>query len=171
MCGHFKSITCVIILAVFLPAIALSARIKDIASIKGIRPNQLFGYGLVVGLNGSGDKGGKGFTVQSLANLLEHMGINVNPRDIKASNVAAVMVNTTLPPFARIGKKLDVTLSSIGDAESLLGGTLLLIQLRGADGEVYALAQGPVIVGGFSAAGAAGGQGAAGCSSRPVPWD
>jgi len=157
MYGHFKFIIVVVLLTAFLPAIALSARIKDIASIRGIRPNQLFGYGLVVGLNGSGDKGSKGFTVQSLANLLEHMGIHVNPRDIKASNVAAVMVSATLPPFARIGKKLDVTLSSIGDAQSLLGGTLLLTPLKGVDGRNYALAQGPVAVGGFSAGGDAGG--------------
>ena len=87
MYGHFKYLTVVIILTAFFPAMAMSARIKDIASIRGIRSNQLFGYGLVIGLNGSGDKGGKGFTIQSLANLLQHMGIRVDPKDIKASNV------------------------------------------------------------------------------------
>lgn len=134
-----------------------SARIKDIATIGGIRPNQLFGYGLVIGLNGTGDKSGTNFTLQGLVNMLEHMGIRVSARDIKVSNVAAVMVSATLPPFARVGKKIDVTLSSIGDAKSLLGGTLLLSSLKGVDGKVYALAQGALSIGGFSAGGAAGG--------------
>jgi flagellar P-ring protein precursor FlgI len=137
--------------------VVLSARIKDLASIKGIRTNQLFGYGLVIGLNGSGDKGGTGFTIQALANMMEKMGIRVNPLDVKVSNVAAVMVNAELPPFARIGKNIDVTISSIGDAKSLQGGTLLLTPLKGVDGKVYALAQGPIIVGGYESGGDAGG--------------
>ncbi len=158
MCGRFKFLLPVILAIIFLsPSVCESARIKDIVSIKGIRPNQLFGYGLVIGLNGSGDKGGTSFTIQGLANMLEHMGIHVNPADLKVSNVAAVMVSATLPPFARIGKKIDVTLSSIGDAKSLQGGTLLLTPLKGVDGKVYALAQGALSVGGFSAGGAAGG--------------
>ena len=158
MLGHFKFIRVLILVIVLLsPSVGESARIKDIVSIKGIRPNQLFGYGLVIGLNGSGDKGGTSFTIQGLANMLEHVGIRVNPEDLKVSNVAAVMVNATLPPFARIGKKIDVTLSSIGDASSLQGGTLLLTPLKGVDGKVYALAQGAVAIGGFSAGGAAGG--------------
>ncbi|MDY7038956.1 MAG: flagellar basal body P-ring protein FlgI, partial [Thermodesulfobacteriota bacterium] len=135
----------------------MPARIKDIATIKGIRANQLFGYGLVVGLNGSGDKGGTSFTIQGLVNMLEKMGIHVNAQDLKVSNVAAVMVSASLPPFSRIGKKIDVTLSSIGDAKSLQGGTLLLTPLLGVDGRIYALAQGPVSIGGFSAGGDAGG--------------
>jgi len=135
----------------------MPARIKDIASIKGVRSNQLFGYGLVVGLNGSGDKAGTGFTIQGLANMLERMGVHVSADDVKVSNVAAVMVSATLPPFARIGKKIDITLSSIGDAKSMQGGTLLLTPLKGVDGKVYALAQGAVSIGGFSAGGAAGG--------------
>ncbi|MBW2681359.1 MAG: flagellar basal body P-ring protein FlgI [Deltaproteobacteria bacterium] len=158
MCGRFKIILLFLLVLSFnLPAAGMAARIKDISSIKGIRPNQLFGYGLVIGLFGSGDKGGSSFTQKGLANMLEHMGINVNPEDIKAKNVAAVIVSATYPPFARIGKKIDVTLSSIGDAKSLLGGTLLLTPLKGVDSKVYALAQGPVVIGGYAVGGAAGG--------------
>jgi flagellar P-ring protein FlgI len=158
MCGRFKSVFCVaLILGLLGPWDASGARIKDIASIKGIRPNQLFGYGLVIGLNGSGDKQGTNFTIQGLVNMLERLGIHVSAKDVKVSNVAAVMVSATLPPFSRVGKKMDVTVSSIGDAKSLQGGTLLLTPLRGVDGNVYALAQGPLAVGGFSAGGAAGG--------------
>ena len=158
MSGRFKFIFIItLILAIGFPSTVFSARVKDIASIQGIRQNQLFGYGLVVGLDGSGDNAGKGFTIQSLVNLLLRMGIRVDPDDIKAKNVAAVMVNATLPPFARIGKKIDVTLSSIGDADSLLGGTLLLTPLKGVDGKIYALAHGAISVGGFSATGDAGG--------------
>lgn len=158
MSGHFKFLFIILlILTICLPSAAFSARVKDITSVQGIRSNQLFGYGLVVGLDGSGDNSGKGFTTQSLVNLLENMGIHVVPQDVKAKNVAAVIVNATLPPFARIGKKIDVTLSSIGDADSLQGGTLLLTPLKGVDGRIYALAQGAISVGGFRAGGAAGG--------------
>jgi len=158
MSGRFKFIGLIILLYSFIfPAQGLPARIKDIASIKGIRSNQLFGYGLVIGLNGSGDKGGTTFTIQGLVNMLESMGVNVNADDVKVSNVAAVMVSATLPPFARIGKKIDITLSSIGDAKSLHGGTLLLTSLQGVDGKVYALAQGALTIGGFAVGGSAGG--------------
>lgn len=158
MFGRFKYLTMMVLLVVFIfPSSGFSARVKDIASIKGIRPNQLFGYGLVIGLNGSGDGKGTGFTIQGLANMLERMGIHVDPNDLKVKNVAAVVVNATLPPFARIGKRIDVTLSSIGDAKSLQGGTLLLTPLKGVDGNVYALAQGAVALGGFSVGGSAGG--------------
>lgn len=158
MYGRFRTIGLIIVLlCLAVPTIVSAARIKDIAAIKGIRPNQLFGYGLIVGLNGSGDKGGTGFTIQGLANMLEKMGIHVSARDIKVNNVAAVMVNGTLPPFARIGRKIDVIVSSIGDSKSLQGGTLLLTSLKGVDGKVYALAQGPLSVGGFAAGGSAGG--------------
>ncbi|HUU40104.1 MAG TPA: flagellar basal body P-ring protein FlgI [Desulfatiglandales bacterium] len=158
MFGRFRLLLSVfIIIGIFSGSEAIGARIKDIASIKGIRSNQLFGYGLVIGLNGSGDKGGTGFTVQGLVNMLEKMGIHVNSQDAKVSNVAAVIVSATLPPFARIGNKLDVTISSIGDAKTLQGGTLLLTPLKGVDGNIYALAQGPLSIGGFSAGGAAGG--------------
>jgi len=127
----------------FFSSAVFGARIKDISSIKGIRPNQLFGYGLVIGLAGSGDKGGTNFTIQGLVNMLEKMGIHVSAEDVKVSNVAAVMVNATLPPFARIGKKIDVIVSSIGDAKTLQGGTLLLTPLNGVDGKIYALARDP----------------------------
>jgi len=147
----------VVIISLFYAAVCPAARIKDIASIKGVRPNQLFGYGLVIGLNGSGDKAGSTFTIQSMVNMLENLGIHVSTQDIKVSNVAAVMVNASLPPFARVGMKIDLTLSSIGDAKSLQGGTLLLTPMKGVDGKIYALAQGSISVGGFSAGGAAGG--------------
>lgn len=133
-----------------------AARIKDLVSIKGIRTNQLVGYGLVIGLNGTGDKSGTEFTIQSLVNMMERMGIHVDKNQVKVKNVAAVMVTAKMPPFARIGNRIDVLLSSIGDAKSLVGGTLLLTPLRGVDGKVYALSQGPVSVGGFGAGGASG---------------
>jgi flagellar P-ring protein precursor FlgI len=136
---------------------AHGVRIKDIATIKGIRTNQLIGYGLVVGLNGTGDKVGPDFTVQSLVNMMEQMGIHVDKNDILIKNVAGVVVTANMPPFARIGNKIDVVVSSIGDAKSLEGGTLLLTPLRGVNGKVYALAQGPLCVGGFSVGGSAGG--------------
>jgi flagellar P-ring protein precursor FlgI len=158
MYGRFKNILIIALVFIFIgPLTGYSARLKDISTIKGIRQNQLLGYGLVVGLNGSGDQKSTGFTVQALANLLEHVGVHVSPDDMKVKNVAAVMVSAKLPPFARIGKKIDVTLSSIGDAKSLQGGTLLLTPLKGVDGKVYALAQGPISIGGYSAGGAAGG--------------
>ena len=121
-----------------------AARIKELAVIKGIRENQLIGYGLVVGLNGTGDKEGVGFTKQALANMMEKMNIFVDSNQLKVKNVAAVMVTANIPPFARIGDKIDVTASSLGDAKSLKGGTLLVTPLRGVNGEVYAIAQGPV---------------------------
>jgi flagellar P-ring protein precursor FlgI len=158
MSGRFKFILLtILILNLFFASTVLSARIKDIASFRGIRTNQLFGYGLVIGLEGSGDKAGTDFTIQALVNMLTHMGIIVDPEDVKVNNVAAVMVSAELPPFARIGKKIDVTVSSIGDAKTLQGGTLLLTPLKGVDGKIYALAQGPMSIGGFRVSGAAGG--------------
>lgn len=127
-----------------------AARLKDVADVEGVRGNQLFGYGIVVGLNGTGDGGSIQFTTKSLANLFERLGIRVDPKDVKVKNVAAVMVTATLPAFARPGSKIDVTLSSVGDAKSLQGGTLMLTSLRGADGNTFAAAQGAVSVGGFS---------------------
>jgi flagellar P-ring protein precursor FlgI len=138
------------------PGAARAARFKDIATLKGVRENQVIGYGLVVGLNGSGDKRNTEFTLQSLASMLAKMGIGVDPELIQVKNVAAVMVTSDLSPFARTGARMDVLLSSIGDATSLEGGTLLMTPLFGADGEVYAIAQGPVSVGGFSAGGGGG---------------
>ncbi len=136
---------------------AWGARIKDLAAVKGIRNNQLVGYGLVVGLDGTGDKQQTRFTIQSLVNMLDEMGIRVDKNLVKVKNVAAVMVTATLPPFARIGNRLDVLVSSVGDAQSLVGGTLLMTPLKGVDGNVYALAQGPVSIGGVGASGGGGG--------------
>ena len=158
MYGRFRfAFLILVIFNTLFSSAVFGARIKDISSIKGIRPNQLFGYGLVIGLAGSGDKGGTNFTIQGLVNMLEKMGIHVSAEDVKVSNVAAVMVNATFPPFARIGKKIDVIVSSIGDAKTLQGGTLLLTPLSGVDGKIYALAQGPISIGGFMIGGAAGG--------------
>jgi flagellar P-ring protein precursor FlgI len=135
---------------------AMAARIKDVASIKGVRSNQLVGYGLVVGLDGTGDKQQTRFTIQSLVNMLEDMGIRVDKSKVKVKNVAAVMVTANMPPFSRIGNRLDVLVSSIGDAQSLVGGTLLMTPLKGVDGSVYALAQGPISIGGVGASGGGG---------------
>jgi len=133
-------------------------RIKDIASIAGVRTNQLIGYGLVVGLSGTGDKKSAApFTEQSLRSMLNQLGVVVPPTvSIQPKNVAAVTIHADLPAFAKPGQKIDITASSIGDAKSLRGGTLLMSPLKGADGKVYAVAQGNLIVGGLSAAGADG---------------
>jgi flagellar P-ring protein precursor FlgI len=127
---------------------AHAARLKDLAQIEGYRANQIFGYGLVVGLTGSGDKQNTEFTVQTLANLLQDYNIRVSPADVRVKNVAAVIVTAEVPAFVEAGTKLDATVSSIGDASSLSGGVLLLTPLKGADGRVYAVAQGPVSLGG-----------------------
>ncbi len=142
-------------LATLLASPGEAARIKDLGYVNGVRTNQLIGYGLVVGLNGTGDKSNTLFTTQSLSNMLEKMGIKVDATATKVNNVAAVTVTADLPPFGRPGNKIDAIVSSIGDAKSLEGGVLLLTTLRGADGEVYAVAQGPLVVGGFAATGQA----------------
>jgi flagellar P-ring protein precursor FlgI len=134
---------------VMAPA-ARQARVKDIASIEGIRDNQLVGYGIVVGLQGTGDSKQTTFPTQTLAATLLRMGVSVPAASIRVQNLAAVFVSATLPPFARPGTKLDITASSAGDAKSLEGGLLLLTALYGADGKVYAQAQGPLVVGGYS---------------------
>jgi flagellar P-ring protein precursor FlgI len=136
---------------------AHATRIKDVAYFKGVRPNQLLGNGLVVGLNGSGDGNNVKFNTQELTNLLERLGVHANPDQVKLKNIASVVVTGNLPPFARVGSRIDVLVSSIGDAKSLQGGTLLLTPLKGVNDEVYALAQGPITVGGFAASGNAGG--------------
>jgi len=133
-----------------------AARIKDIVTFRGVRSNQLVGYGLVVGLNGTGDSDNAVFTLQSMSSMLEKMGVTVNPDDIKVKNVAAVMVTADLPPFARLGNRLDALVNSIGDAKNLQGGTLLFTPLKGADSQVYAVAQGPISTGGFEAGGTSG---------------
>lgn len=122
-------------------------RIKDLAAFEGVRENQLIGYGLVVGIDGKGDT--LFATQQTIVNMLQRMGLVVNPNDIKSKNVAAVMVTAMLPPFPRPGTRIDVTVSTIGDAKTLQGGTLLLTPLKGPDGKVYAIGQGAVSVGGF----------------------
>jgi len=138
---------------------AWAVRLKDISAFKGIRGNPLIGYGLVAGLNGTGDGSNTEFTIRSVSNLLERMGIHIDSEKIgqvKLKNIAAVMVTANFPPFARGGSRIDVTVSSIGDAKSLQGGTLLITPLSGADQKVYALAQGPVVTGGFAVSGASG---------------
>ncbi|WP_417452199.1 flagellar basal body P-ring protein FlgI [Kordiimonas sp.] len=131
-----------------------SSRIKDIVSVEGIRENQLIGYGLVVGLNGTGDTlRNTPYTEQSLTSMLERLGVNAKGETMRPENVAAVMVTATLPSFSRQGNRIDVNVSSMGDAEDLKGGTLIATPLLGADGEVYAVAQGAVAVAGFSASG------------------
>lgn len=127
-----------------------NARIKDIASVQGVRDNQLVGYGLVVGLHGTGDSQQTGFSTQTLASMLLRMGVSVPATGIRVQNLAAVFVSATLPPFSRPGAAIDVTVSSAGDANSLEGGVLLMTPLYGADGKIYAQAQGPLVVGGYS---------------------
>jgi len=150
----------VLMTVVLLSSFAFASRIKDIATIGGVRDNQLVGYGVVVGLAGTGDDLAKNlFTRSSLANLMNRQGVSMKDQiaTLKADNIAAVMVTATLPPFAKNGSKIDVMVSSVGSAKSLQGGTLLMTPLRGADGEVYAVAQGAVSLGGYSVGGAAGG--------------
>lgn len=141
------------LLAPVLGGAAHAERIKDLASIQGVRANQLVGYGLVVGLDGSGDQTTQTpFTVQSMINMLSQLGVNLPPStSLQLKNVAAVMVTASLPPFARPGQTIDITVSSMGNAKSLRGGTLLLTPLKGADGQAYALAQGNILVGGVGA--------------------
>jgi flagellar P-ring protein FlgI len=126
-----------------------SVRLKEIARVQGVRDNALVGYGLVIGLAGTGDTNKNRLTVQSVANTLSHFGVNIGPDDLNSRNVAAVMVTATLPAFAESGQKLDVSVSSLGDARSLSGGILLLTPLSGPDGKLYALAQGALSVGGY----------------------
>jgi len=147
-----------------IAALAVSAdagaeRVKDIASVQGVRANQLIGYGLVVGLDGSGDQTTQTpFTVQSVINMLGQLGVNLPPNasSLQLKNVAAVMVTASLPPFVQPGQTIDITASSLGNAKSLRGGTLLMTPLKGADGQVYAMAQGNVLVGGVGASTAGG---------------
>lgn len=143
---------------------AKTSRIKDIVAIEGVRDNMLVGYGLVVGLNGTGDSlNNSPFTEQSLIAMLERLGVNIRDQNLNTGNVAAVMVSGTLPPFSNQGSRIDVTVSALGDAESLQGGTLLVTPMMAADGEVYAVAQGPVAIAGFSF------QGEAATVTRNIP--
>lgn len=132
-----------------VPRDTATARLKELVSIEGVRDNQLIGYGLVVGLNSTGDHQTTFFSAQSLANMLQQMGVSVNPAQLLVKDTAAVMVTATLPPFAQAGMHIDVAASAIGDAQNLQGGMLLLTSLKGVDGQVYGLAQGAVVTGGF----------------------
>ena len=158
---NFRKLSCLIALPLALAATVLPAQaaqvLRNLVSIEGVRDNPLVGYGLVVGLNGSGDSTQVKFASQSVINMLKQFGVKVpDGTDSKSKNVATVMVSAVFPPGYRRGQNIDVTVSSMGDAKSLRGGALLLTPLRAADGEVYALAQGNVVVGGFSASGKSG---------------
>lgn len=148
-----KTAILIVISLIAWSAQAQAVRIKDLATVKGVRGNQLVGYGLVVGLNGTGDSGNSAFTTQGLANMLKNVGMTVDRNALKVKNVAGVMITATLPPFIKAGQTLDVTLSSLGDASSLQGGTLVATPLKGLNEEVYAIAQGPVSIGGFKTSG------------------
>jgi flagellar P-ring protein precursor FlgI len=153
-----KCTSWLLILAVLLTPVTASAeRIKDLASIAGVRSNQLVGYGLVVGLDGTGDSSSQPFTVQSLKNMLAQLGVVVPPgMKPQLKNAAAVMISAELPPFVKPGQTIDITVSSIGNSKSLRGGTLLMSPLKGADGQIYAIAQGSLVVSGVGAEGSDG---------------
>lgn len=156
--GRVGGLLVIVVLAfgISVQTASAASRIKDIVEIQGVRENLLVGYGLVVGLNGTGDSISDGhFTKESLQSMLNRMGIKTTDDAVDSDNIAAVMVTAVLPPFSRQGSRIDVTVSALGDSESLLGGTLLVTPLLGADGEVYAVSQGQLAVGGFSAEGAA----------------
>lgn len=140
-------------LLAFAPGAGAAARLKDLITVEGVRDNQLVGYGLVVGLAGTGDSFQTVFSAQILTNILQRMGILVAPTAIRVRNTAAVMLTATLPPFAQPGTRIDVTTAAVGDAKNLQGGLLLLTPLKGPDGQVYSTAQGPVVTGGFVAGG------------------
>lgn len=145
------------LLALLFTSPAHAVRIKDIATFSGMRGNQLVGYGIVVGLSGTGDKRSSPFTNTSIINMMERMGVAMDPSKFKPANVASVMVTARMPATGKPGSPMDVTVSSVGDASSLLGGILLQTPLKGVDGKIYALAQGPMIIGGYNAGGAAAG--------------
>jgi flagellar P-ring protein FlgI len=141
------------ILGFFQIASAAASRIKDVAAFEGVRENQIYGYGLVVGLNGTGDRSQTVFSTQTLSNMLLRSGVTIDPDRVRVKNIAAVMVTATLPPFIRQGNHIDVTVSSIGDAQNLQGGVLIMTPLQAANGQIYVTAQGQVILGGFGAGG------------------
>ena len=165
---HLRPIlTLAIALAIGAPGVASAERLRDVADVMGARTNQLVGYGIVVGLNGSGDGPKAEFTLQSVAAMLRRLGVRIDPKRIKLKNVAAVIVTAEIPAFSRPGQKLEVLVSSLGDAKSLRGGTLIQTPMRGADRRVYAVAQGPISVGGFAAK-AGGGSGSSKTSNHPT---
>jgi flagellar P-ring protein precursor FlgI len=152
----FSILVALLLCSLSMPGLVQAARVEEMCEVNGARPNQLIGYGLVVGLNNTGDTGQSRFTIQSTAAMLRRLGATVDQRAIQTKNAAAVMITATLPPFASPGVRVDVTVSSLGNARSLFGGTLLQTPLFGADKRVYAVAQGPVLVGGFNASGVTG---------------
>lgn len=147
----FMLVFCSLITSAFAASSTVSTRIKDIAKVQGVRSNQLVGYGLVVGLSGTGDSNKTIETLQSVASMLKEFGVSINTASLKTKNVAAVMVTAQLPPFVREGDTIDITVSSMGDAKSIQGGTLLQTPLKAANGQVYAVGQGAVSTGGFFA--------------------
>ena len=152
----FKILLCALCTAVTFQSAYAEVRIKDISNIEGVRGNDLVGYGLVVGLDGTGDGvRNSPYTEEAMSSLLERLGVNVQGEEFRPRNVAAVVVTATLPPFARAGSQIDVNVSAIGDATNLLGGTLIMTPLNAGDGQIYAVAQGPVLASGFSAEGEA----------------
>lgn len=159
-----RNILIAAVLLILTASGAEAVRIKDLASFEGARENQLVGYGLVVGLNGTGDSDQAKIQLQSTASLLERMGVSISASQLKLKNVAAVMVTATLPPFAKQGNRLDVLVSSLGDAKSLAGGTLVMAPLKGADSQVYAVAQGSILTNSF----AFGGQAASAQKNHPT---
>ena len=148
-------IALLVLWAVVLLSTAEASRIKELAQLEGVRSNQLVGYGLVVGLNGTGDSSSTQFTIQSLVNMMERLGVTVDPDQVDVANVAAVVVTASLPAFARAGSTIDVAVSSVGDADNLAGGTLLMTPLKAADGKIYAVAQGALVVGSLAFGGKA----------------
>ncbi len=159
----FRALAVCVVLSLFAQCIVAAepnrqVLVRDITNVQGIRDNMLVGYGLVVGLAGTGDRQQTIFTVQTLANAMQKMGVLIAPGAVVVKNVAAVFITSSLPPFARPGAKLDVTVSSVGDAKSLEGGVLLMSALHGPDGQVYAEAQGPLVLGGYSAGSGANGK-------------
>jgi flagellar P-ring protein precursor FlgI len=160
-----KTLALALMLAAGLPA---ATRLKELVSLEGVRDNQLIGYGLVVGLKGTGDRTQTQFSAQSVTNLLQQMGVAINPLLIQVKNTAAVMVTATLPPYAQPGMKIDVTVAAMGDAASLQGGILVMTGLRGPDGKIYAVAQGAAVLGGYAVAGNAGAAGAAQIVNHPT---
>ncbi|MCK4620934.1 MAG: flagellar basal body P-ring protein FlgI [Desulfuromonadales bacterium] len=153
--SHKIILALLILWGVLLLSTAEASRIKELAQLEGVRSNQLVGYGLVVGLNGTGDSASTQFTTQSLVNMMERLGVIVDPAKVKVANVAAVVVTASLPPFARAGSTIDVSVSSVGDASNLAGGTLLMTPLKAADGKIYAVSQGALVVGSLAFGGKA----------------
>lgn len=150
-----------ILMALFVLVTAFpadAARVKDVAKVQGVRDNQLLGYGIIVGLSGTGDSTKSDFTIASVVNMMKNFGITVNVKDIKPKNVAAVIVTAKLPSFSKPGDTIDINVASMGDAKSLQGGVLLQTPLQAANGDVYAVAQGPISIGGYSAGGGGGGR-------------